>query len=116
MTGLKTELKPYVISKTPTSWSEAEKIAIEAEQIFTMQEDAIKATCAKMIKKENSVDRTTAAAIRQLEEKMELCFVTSDNNNADTKWDRRQKEMIQQEEGDYRGRSQFRERDQNYRR
>ena len=116
MTGLKTELKPYVISKTPTSWSEAEKVAIEAEQIFTMQEDAIKATCAKMIKMENSEDRTTAAAIRQLEEKMELCFVTSDNNNADKNWERRQKEKIQQEEGDYRGRSQFRERDQNYRR
>ena len=72
MTGLKTELKPYVISKTPTSWSEAEKVAIEAEQIYTMQEDAIKATCAKMIKKENSEDRTTAAAIRQLEERMEF--------------------------------------------
>ena len=51
-----------------------------------MQEDAIKATCANMIKKENLEDRTTAAAIRQLEEKMELCFenvtrITDDNRD-----------------------------------
>ena len=58
--GLKTALKPYVLSKCAATWSEAEKLAIEGEHIYSIQEETIRETCKKVINKlcKNYLSRT----------------------------------------------------------
>ena len=58
--GLETALKPYVLSKCPATWSGAEKLAIEGEHIYSIQEETIRETCEKVINKscKNYLSRT----------------------------------------------------------
>ena len=46
--GLKTVLKPHVILKAPVAIQEAEKCALEAEQLFALNKVAMQETCQEI--------------------------------------------------------------------
>ena len=53
--GSKTVLKPHVILKAPVPIQEAEKCALEAEQLYALNKVAIQETCQEMLNQKKNI-------------------------------------------------------------
>jgi hypothetical protein len=60
--GLRPELKPHVLMRQPKSLDDAQKHALEAEQLAAIQQPALVTTCAKVFQTLNGVVQPTPDA------------------------------------------------------